>query len=60
MAQGRAIRRIVSLFDSIEDLIAENDRRHQEDNEDHTFEQVFRLSSQFMSVDHVAAKIDYR
>ncbi|KAG1732172.1 hypothetical protein EDD22DRAFT_852771 [Suillus occidentalis] len=43
MAQGRAIRRIVTLFDSIEDLIAENDRRHEEDNKDHTLEQVFRL-----------------
>ncbi|KAG1789970.1 uncharacterized protein HD556DRAFT_1242993 [Suillus plorans] len=27
MSQGRAIRRIVALFDSIEDMIAENDRR---------------------------------
>ncbi|KAG1728412.1 hypothetical protein EDD22DRAFT_961062 [Suillus occidentalis] len=40
MAQGRAIRRIVALFDSIEDLVAENDRRHEEDNEDHTLEQI--------------------
>ncbi|KAG1772831.1 hypothetical protein EDD22DRAFT_976480 [Suillus occidentalis] len=28
MSQGRAIRRMVSLFDSIEDLISENDRRY--------------------------------
>ncbi|KAG1744326.1 hypothetical protein EDD22DRAFT_851406 [Suillus occidentalis] len=39
MAQGRVIRRIVTLFDSIEDLVAENDQRHEEDNEDHTLEQ---------------------
>ncbi|KAG1830609.1 hypothetical protein EV424DRAFT_1343509 [Suillus variegatus] len=28
ISQGRAIRRIVTLFDSIEDLISENDRRY--------------------------------
>lgn len=28
MSQGRAIRRLVSLFDNIEDLINENDRRY--------------------------------
>jgi hypothetical protein len=27
MSQGRAIRRLVILFDNIEDLINENDRR---------------------------------
>jgi hypothetical protein len=27
VSKGRAIRRIVTLFDGIEDLIAENDRR---------------------------------
>jgi hypothetical protein len=34
MAKGRAIRRIVSLFDNIEDLISENDRRCEVDNGD--------------------------
>lgn len=29
MAQGRAIRRVVTLFDSLEDLVAENDRRYE-------------------------------
>lgn len=29
MAQGRAIRRVVALFDNIEDLVTENDRRHE-------------------------------
>lgn len=40
MSKGRAIRRIVSLFDSIEDLISENDRRCEldGDDEDVTFE----------------------
>lgn len=34
MAQGRAIRRIVTLFDNIEDLISENDRRCEDGNDD--------------------------
>jgi hypothetical protein len=29
VSQGRAIRRIVTLFDTIEDLITENDRRYE-------------------------------
>ncbi|KAG1733769.1 hypothetical protein EDD22DRAFT_960178 [Suillus occidentalis] len=29
VAQGRAIRRVVTLFDSLEDLVAENDRRYE-------------------------------
>ncbi|KAG2149439.1 hypothetical protein BD769DRAFT_1381251 [Suillus cothurnatus] len=33
LAQGRGIRRVVALFDSIEDLVTENDRRY-DDNED--------------------------
>jgi len=32
MAQGRGIRRIVNLYDSIEDLVAENDRRFEEED----------------------------
>jgi hypothetical protein len=36
MSQGRAIRRIVTLYDSIEDLICENDRRCETDNDDVT------------------------
>ncbi|KAG1723737.1 hypothetical protein EDD22DRAFT_961925 [Suillus occidentalis] len=35
MSQGRAIRRIVTLFDSIEDLIGENDRRCDREDDDH-------------------------
>ncbi|KAG1730221.1 hypothetical protein EDD22DRAFT_853026 [Suillus occidentalis] len=33
MAQGRAIRRVVSLFDNIEDLVTENDRRLEDDSD---------------------------
>lgn len=46
MSQGRAIRRTVSLFDSIEELIGENDRRcdNDDDNDnDMTVESVFHL-----------------
>ncbi|KAG1742072.1 hypothetical protein EDD22DRAFT_958974 [Suillus occidentalis] len=35
MSQGQAIRRIVTLFDSIEDLIGENDRRCDREDDDH-------------------------
>ncbi|KAG1761325.1 hypothetical protein EDD22DRAFT_780014 [Suillus occidentalis] len=38
-AQGRAIRRVVALFDNVEDLIAENDRRYEDDNNNHTIDQ---------------------
>ncbi|KAG2103973.1 hypothetical protein BD769DRAFT_1361418 [Suillus cothurnatus] len=35
MSQGRAIRRMVTLFDGIEDLISENDRRCDNEDDDH-------------------------
>ncbi|KAG1723299.1 uncharacterized protein EDB91DRAFT_1255687 [Suillus paluster] len=38
-AQGRAIKCIVALFDNIEDLVAEIDRRYEGGNEDHTIDQ---------------------
>lgn len=34
MSKGRAIRRMVTLFDTIEDMISENDRRCDLDNDD--------------------------
>lgn len=38
-SQGRAIRRLVTLYDNIEDLISENDRRCElDDDEDMTLE----------------------
>ncbi|KAG2740324.1 hypothetical protein P692DRAFT_201728313 [Suillus brevipes Sb2] len=39
VSQGRAIRRMVVLYDPIEDLIAENDRRCENMNNGHTVEQ---------------------
>ncbi|KAG1721380.1 hypothetical protein EDB19DRAFT_1646530 [Suillus lakei] len=39
VAQGRAIRCMVVLYTSLEDLIAENDRRYEEGSEDATAEQ---------------------
>ncbi|KAG2745192.1 hypothetical protein P692DRAFT_20742051 [Suillus brevipes Sb2] len=39
MAQGRAIRRVVALFDNIEDLVNENDRRSECEDEEHTLDQ---------------------
>ncbi|KAG1788568.1 uncharacterized protein HD556DRAFT_1311979 [Suillus plorans] len=40
LAQGRGFRRVVALFDSIEDLVSENDRRYDDiDDEDATFDQ---------------------
>ncbi|KAG1823246.1 hypothetical protein EV424DRAFT_1538574 [Suillus variegatus] len=39
LAQGRGIRCIVTLFDSIEDLVAENDRRYDDDDDAATIDQ---------------------
>ncbi|KAG1777612.1 hypothetical protein EV702DRAFT_1197231 [Suillus placidus] len=39
VAKGRAIRRVVALFDSIDDLVAENDRRFEANDPDTTIEQ---------------------
>ncbi|KIK36933.1 hypothetical protein CY34DRAFT_48676, partial [Suillus luteus UH-Slu-Lm8-n1] len=49
MTQGRAIRRMVSLYDSIEDLIRENDRRCDTDNDDVTIDQD-RLQMGYISL----------
>jgi len=38
VSQGRAIRRLVALYTPIEDLIAENDRRCEDDDGDTTIE----------------------
>jgi len=38
MAQGRALRRVVALFDNIEDLISENDRRYNIEDEETSLE----------------------
>ncbi|KAG1728129.1 hypothetical protein EDD22DRAFT_789168 [Suillus occidentalis] len=39
VAQGRAIRRMVCLYSSLEDLVAENDRRYEDRSQDSTMEQ---------------------
>ncbi|KAG1893824.1 uncharacterized protein F5891DRAFT_985551 [Suillus fuscotomentosus] len=39
VAKGRAIRRVVALFDSIEDLVTENDRRYEIEDQETTIEQ---------------------
>ncbi|KAG1754676.1 hypothetical protein EDD22DRAFT_784590 [Suillus occidentalis] len=39
MSQGRAIRRTVTLYDSVEDLICENDRRSEAEDDDVTIDQ---------------------
>ncbi|KAG2137731.1 hypothetical protein BD769DRAFT_1351674 [Suillus cothurnatus] len=36
MAQGRAIRRVISLFDNVEDLVTENDRRYDLNDDEET------------------------
>ncbi|KAG2131450.1 hypothetical protein BD769DRAFT_1666459 [Suillus cothurnatus] len=38
-SQGRVIRCVVTLFNNIEDLIAENNQRYEDDNENHTLDQ---------------------
>lgn len=45
MAQGRALRRVVTLFDNVEDLVTENDRRYdiEQQDEDATPEYVFHF-----------------
>ncbi|KAG1838751.1 hypothetical protein C8R48DRAFT_751521 [Suillus tomentosus] len=48
MSKGRAIRRIVTLFDNIEDLICENDRRCELDGED----EDDRLQTGYITLNH--------
>ncbi|KAG2359117.1 hypothetical protein BDR07DRAFT_1378918 [Suillus spraguei] len=47
MSQGRAIRRIVTLFDNIEDMIGENDRRCDDDDEDDDHDVTIKSSGSF-------------
>ncbi|KAG0703576.1 hypothetical protein DFH29DRAFT_998401 [Suillus ampliporus] len=50
VAQGRAIRRVVSLFDNVEDLMGENDRRYEEEG-DITIDQD-RLQTGYITLLH--------
>lgn len=45
MAQGRALRRVVALFDNIENLVTENDRRSDDEqrDQDTTLEYFFHF-----------------
>ncbi|KAG1892024.1 hypothetical protein F4604DRAFT_1672139 [Suillus subluteus] len=36
LAQGRAIRQVITLFDGIDNLVAENDRRYEADDDKDT------------------------
>ncbi|KAG1887866.1 hypothetical protein F4604DRAFT_1570638 [Suillus subluteus] len=46
LAEGRAIRCVITLFDNVEDLVTENDRRYDlNDDEESNVEQVFHPSS---------------
>ncbi|KIK37451.1 hypothetical protein CY34DRAFT_92709, partial [Suillus luteus UH-Slu-Lm8-n1] len=50
MAQGRAIRRVVTLFDSLEDLVAENDRRYEFEEDAETTADHDRLQIGYMTL----------
>ncbi|KAG1762427.1 hypothetical protein EDD22DRAFT_847107 [Suillus occidentalis] len=54
MSQGRAIRRTVSLFDSIEELIGENDRRcdNDDDNDNDMTVDQDRLQSGYIALNN--------
>ncbi|KAG1866788.1 hypothetical protein F4604DRAFT_1777480 [Suillus subluteus] len=66
VAQGRAIRRIVTLFETIKDLITENDRRHEvEDDAESTLDED-RLQVGYIALTNAlpwlptrAAEMDY-
>jgi hypothetical protein len=52
VAQGRAIRRVVILFDSIEDLVAENDRRYDAEEDVETTIDEDRLQVGYIMFTH--------
>ncbi|KAG2086691.1 hypothetical protein BD769DRAFT_1373503 [Suillus cothurnatus] len=49
MAQGRAIRRVISLFDNVEDLVTENDRRYDLNDDE---ENYYRLQVGYVALTH--------
>ncbi|KAG2117611.1 hypothetical protein DEU56DRAFT_748001 [Suillus clintonianus] len=54
IAQGRAVRRVVALFDNIEDLVVENDRRCDADEDaETTIEYVLRTGQDRLQVGYV-------
>ncbi|KAG1758959.1 hypothetical protein EDD22DRAFT_956352 [Suillus occidentalis] len=58
VSKGRALRRVIALFDSIEDLIAENDRRcnGDESDEDVTIDQ-HRLQAGYIILNNMLKKL---
>lgn len=62
LAQGRGIRRIVALFDSIEELVTENDRRYDnfDDEDAATFEQVFVFALALSPVSSLSSTLKHR
>ncbi|KAG1798377.1 hypothetical protein EV424DRAFT_1546296 [Suillus variegatus] len=53
ISQGRAIRRIVTLFDSIEDLITENDRRYDVADDDEVTIDQDRLHTGYITLTNI-------
>ncbi|KIK37002.1 hypothetical protein CY34DRAFT_93495 [Suillus luteus UH-Slu-Lm8-n1] len=52
MSKGRAIRRIVVLYDNIEDLISENDRRCDGDGDDNATPEQDRLQVRYIALNN--------
>ncbi|KAG1730566.1 hypothetical protein EDD22DRAFT_960706 [Suillus occidentalis] len=52
VSKGRAIRRIVTLFDGIEDLIVENDRRCEDEPDENVTPNQERLQSGYIALNH--------
>ncbi|KAG2085492.1 hypothetical protein BD769DRAFT_1681678 [Suillus cothurnatus] len=52
MAQGRAIRRVISLFDNVEDLVTENDRRYDLNDDEETTVDQDRLQVGYVALTH--------
>ncbi|KAG1807418.1 hypothetical protein EV424DRAFT_1543895 [Suillus variegatus] len=57
ISQGRAIRRIVTLFDSIEDLITENDRRYDVADDDESGSIAHGIHHPYQHPPMVSAKV---
>ncbi|KAG1739680.1 hypothetical protein EDB19DRAFT_1908704 [Suillus lakei] len=65
MAQGRAFRRVVALFDNIEDLVGENDRRYDVEDEETSVNQdrlqagYVTLMNTFLWLFQTSSDMDY-
>ncbi|KAG2107617.1 uncharacterized protein F5147DRAFT_774064 [Suillus discolor] len=52
IAEGRAIRRVISLFDNVEDLVTENDRRYDLSDDDENNVDQDRLQVGYITLTH--------